>query len=610
MSWWRPQPPEPFAERVTKNLALRADAPVTGAARTCLQALQAIEPQASSAAADIATEAFRQLFNQLPAHMRTQAPASGKHMSVPLYELCPDCGKAVRELTAPFCGKEMRNAQQFYPLRKTLVENEARASGVNRFDVKAKSKIVAVDKYDAPPEELLRLYLSGTPFYDFFRARVPFVIPRHIWSSHAVVIAPPNFGKSQLLGSILANALNDPDPIALILLDPHGDLFEEAKERVPPERLVVIDPDTNPPDLNIMDFGGSNEHDAFEAFKFLLSSLAGGLSEKQETSAIALFELLKNIDGANLVTLHEVITEKPKKGQPSKFASAIERLPDVHRDFFNNLFFTGNYQETRDALQWKLLAALGRPAFRKMFSASRNSIDMDAFIRKRMVVVVKGGEGALGKEGMRIFLLYLVAQFYAAGKRRDAVPKEKRHLAMMLVDEASHVLQSPIIADILVELRKYQCSFVAATQVWSQVGEKVRPAVLGATAIKMVGAVQHDDASVLARECFTTVEFIRNMQAVERSHADWTVYISQTHADPSRPPPPKKALRVRCPYGILHALPKQATRAQELDVLLKHELGHPSRPETSATPAKKSEAQPEAADDGPAVRPGKDWSPE
>ena len=462
--------------------------------------------------------AFGHMFRRIPAaymstpqefmeaHERKTQPA----LTVPLYEII-DVGRAILDIWSAF--DRLREYDLLWELRKRLKDNEAMVHKVPARELYAKLRPLP-HELGVEPKKLAADFLYETPFAEFMRTEVPFRIPRGTWSSHGIIIAPPRFGKSQILGSFLRDALEDPDPRAIILLDPHGDLFRKAKKRLPPERLVVIDPDTNPPALNLMDFGTLSHFEALEAFKFLMSSLAGGLSPKQETCIPSLFELLKKIEGANFVTLHQIITEKALKGRPLKFADAIEQLDDEHRDFFHNLFYSGNFQETRDALQWKMLAALGRPAFKQMFSAKRNSIDMDRYIRERKVVLVKGGENALGKEGMRIFLLFLVSQYFAAGKRRDQIPEHQRHLAMMFVDEAHTVLQSPIISDILVELRKYECAFIAATQVWHQVAEDVRPAMLGATAIKIVGAIQHNDAMILSREMFCDHTFIRSLKAV------------------------------------------------------------------------------------------------
>ncbi|MGY4627226.1 hypothetical protein [Bradyrhizobium sp. USDA 4486] len=58
---------------------------------------------------------------------------------------------------------------------------------------------------------------------------------------------------------------------------------------------------------------------------------------KATVSIPSLFELLSRIPEANFVILHELITERPSRGDRSKYASVIEQLEDVHRDFFKNL---------------------------------------------------------------------------------------------------------------------------------------------------------------------------------------------------------------------------------------------------------------------------------
>jgi hypothetical protein len=512
--------------------------------------------------------------------------------TVPLHDILTSPGNAINSIMVAVCyNQALVEHALLAGLRKKIFENEADAHGLSVYE-RRKKKIPAPWEHDKPPEELCKMYLRGTPFLDLFNTQVPFTIPRDRWATHAIILAPSEWGKSELTGLYLREALEDPESRAIFLLDPHGDLFRKALPRVPPERLVVIDPDKNPPDLNILDYGVLSERTARETFKFLMSSLAGGLSPKQETCINPLFALLKQIDGANLVTLHDIITENARSAAKSSFAEPISRLDDIPRKFFENLWYTGNFSETRDALQWKLSAALSEPAFKKMFSATRNSIDVWRFIEERKVVLVKGGEAALGKEGMRLFLLFLIGQYYAAGKRREAIPEHKRHLAMMFVDEASNVLQSPIIADILIELRKYQCAFIAATQLWAHIAQDVRPAVLGSTGMRIVGKLGHDETMVLARDMETTPETIKNLKNIPRSHAEWCCYVRSVTP---------KAVVVTAPYGVLEGMAKRARAVEPAEAA-------PASQAPGPVPA----AQPVASEEPvgatePLIKPGKDW---
>jgi hypothetical protein len=205
-------------------------------------------------------------------------------------------------------------------------------------------------------------------------------------------------------------------------------------------------------------------------------------------------------------------------------------------------------EPTKAAIAWRLYAALASDTFRQMFSARHNSVNFDQLIAERKAVVVKGGFDSLGEEGMRIFLQFLVAQYYAAGMRRLKLSERDRHLNLFICDEASHILTTPVVARMLFDLRKVSCGFLGATQVWEQVATEVKAAVLGNTAIKIVGPVQHNDASVLSREMYCDIDFIRNMQRNDSDpNAPWAMYVSGMT---------KKAARVTVPFGVLEKMPR------------------------------------------------------
>ena len=449
-------------------------------------------------------------------------------------------------------------------VRKQLQENIAQQNGLSRMDLRTK-RVPLPHERDDDPHTLAFTTYKDTPFLEVLNARVPFTIARDRWPTHAVIIAPSEWGKSELTGVFLREAIEDADQRAVILCDPHGDLYNKALPRVPPERLVAIDLTKNPPDLNILDHSVMSERAALETFRFLMSSLAGGLSPKQETCIKPLFALLGKVRDANLMTLHDIITEQAKR--PTKFAAEIAQLDPLHRTFFENLWYTGNFQETRDALMWKVGAALDDATFRKMFTAKRNALDVSRWIEERKIVLIKSGD-QLDKEGTRLFFLFLVGQYYAAAKRRDAIPESQRHLAMMFVDEASVVLSSKIISDVLVEIRKYRCAFIAATQLWQHIAQEVRPAVLGSTGIRLLGQLGHDEASALYRDMKVPLETITGLKNVPRSHAQWCVYVRSVT---------EKGVVIQAPYGVLEGMPTQKTAPI---------------PERSSTPIREQNLQP------------------
>jgi hypothetical protein len=175
-----------------------------------------------------------------------------KTMSVPLSEAV-NCGRVITEILYQFyyCMED-----EMYEMRKTLQENENAIHGLTAYS-RIKTRIPPPTEVDKEPDELVWAYLKGTPFVEMFNTQVPFKIPRKTFASHGIILAPPNHGKTQLLGSLIGNFLSEPNPVGCFILDPHGDLFTILRTRVDPNRLVCLDPDTNPPPLNFLDFGNS-----------------------------------------------------------------------------------------------------------------------------------------------------------------------------------------------------------------------------------------------------------------------------------------------------------------------------------------------------------------
>jgi len=497
---------------------------------------KALSPKRAELATTTLAGFLYYLVNRLPS-------LEPSNLSAPLYTIAPNFPQIVDLIYSTFT-KFHDDSLLFQKLALQLSDNLLQCSGID--DIKSKKRRISPLEYSGNPLD----YLVKTPFYDLFNAQVPFAIPRRIWASHGIILAPPNHGKSQFLGSLVASFIseNDDNSPSIFLLDPHGDLFNNLCVRVPSHRLILLNPDDRPPPLNFLDFGNSTEPQILQTFSYLMSSLSAGLSDKQGAIVPYLLKLLRKIPNASLETLRLIVDEKVKKPQQSLFFEFISTLPQVDQGFFHTIFYHSSMDITKQAIAWKIYSAMSSDAFRQMFSAPTNSVNFDQLIADRKVVLVKGGRHSLGDDGMRIFLQFMIAQYFAAGLRRDRIPPDQRHLCIMFVDEAHTVVNSPVISNIFTELRKYGCGWCGATQLWSQIAEDVKSAVLGATAIKIAGPVAHSDAVVLSRDMGqrTTVDFIRSMKAVERSHADWAIHVQGLT---------ESAVRIRAAYGAVEKMP-------------------------------------------------------
>ena len=487
---------------------------------------------------------LRTLIDNLPASAFEDARDLTDEQSLPLSTLLPHLSTFPDFILSVFYLPDIEDEPIFYSLKSTLLNNMIRASGFDPSTYDGKRPLKALNDYPGTADAKVTAYLADTPFLGILADHIPFTIPEATYRKHGIILAPPGHGKTQLLGTLIARFLGTSTP--LIVLDPHGDLFENLRQRVDPSRLILLDPDTNPPALNFLDFGNASQVEILQTFTYLMSSLSGGLSDKQGAVVPYLLKLLQKIPNASIETLRLLVDEKVKKPSDSQFYDKIKSLDVVDQGFFEHQFYSGRMQETKDAIGWKLYAALTSDAFREMFSAPKNEFDASAAIRGKKIVLVKGSERTLGETGLPVFLQFIVSQFFLAALKRAVIPEKDRHLAVIFADEASHIFNHQTTR-ILTECRKYGLGFLAATQLVEQIPTEVKAAVYGATAIKIAGPVSHTDAQLLAREMHATGDFIRSLKAVERSHAEFAFYVSGLT---------DKAVKVTVPYGTLEALPR------------------------------------------------------
>jgi hypothetical protein len=508
--------------------------------------------------------------------------------TVPLIDMAPAPADLVAQIVALLLELSPKNDDAFSPGAELARGVQEALLNTSRISAEAAAKnpyrLVSPQQSGLTGEDLVAAFLGrDNPLFTLLTTPVPFAIPRIKWSSHGVVFARPNHGKSQLLGSVAYALLQRGDCGALIL-DPHGDLFHSllALDLFHPEhgplrhRLDVIDI-TDPrglPPFNIIATGRTTEVGAQQTFAFLLSSFASEWTPKQATVSNYLLKLLRTIPNAQIDTLRLLLTDPAKSVATSQFADAITALPAFERDFFDSQFFTPRMKETTSAMGWKIFNVLSNPAFKEMFSATHSCLDAFACMQGKRIVLVNAGNQLLGEEGMEIFLQFLLGQFYAAAFLRAEIPEADRHLFMLMVDEASHVFKSsPHVGRILTETRKYNVAFFGATQLTDHMSPEVKTAVYGATAIRFAASASADSSTALAREMFCTSDFIRSMRSFERSHAEWAVQVTDlTH---------NRAVKMTLPSGIVHA----ASRMTAADIEIVRDRNHARLMATVPAPA-------------------------
>ena len=238
--------------------------------------------------------------------------------------------------SAPGCSRVTEPyALAFWHTRHQLFSNVLAASGLTFAQAEANpQRAVFPHMSDLPPDELAAAYLAGTPFLEFVRTPVAFVIPRNAYRAHTAIFGPSDHGKTQTIQHIVAGFMNEPDPPALFIMDSMGAMLRKIQELAVFEehlkgRLVVLDPaGPRPPKLNFFKLSGGSPAQQMEILFYLFKALDQSLTARMRTTVTFLTQLMRAIDGS-FTDLRNVCEEKKPQ-----HVDVINALPTAARDCF------------------------------------------------------------------------------------------------------------------------------------------------------------------------------------------------------------------------------------------------------------------------------------
>ena len=482
------------------------------------------------------------------------------------------------------------NTPGFEKITKQLQMNMCEVSGIAyHYRYQLESKLVYPSQSDLTGEPLIRAYLKNTPFADLLAVSVPLAIPGKLLAEHSAMFAPAGHGKTQALQALILGWLTQPDPPAMFIIDSHGDMLRNI-ERLAlfnttlKDRLVIIDPeDPTPPALNFLDFSG-NEAAVAELFTYLMSALSSDLTSKQSTVVAFILRLMTAIPNATIDTLRQVMEDNAKTIGASKFANVIATLDPITQDFFKNQFYgSGSMGVTKQAVARRIYALLANPVFQRMFSAPKNRFNALEAMQQKKIVLINTSMKLLRSDASSVFGRYMIAQILAAAYDRGSIPEKDRHLALLIVDEASQYMDDQI-ETILAEARKFGLGLFFATQFLEQLPTNVKAAVNGNTSIKFAGPVSHGDANALGREMYSSGEFLRSMKKTDTS-TQFAVHVKTVTPT---------AIPVTIPFGVMEAAPKMSNA--ELAVIRERNRAAvgitPTAPPASPPPQSRSRTTP------------------
>lgn len=305
-------------------------------------------------------------------------------------------------------------------------------------------------------------------------------LARSALEQHVHLIGGTGTGKSTLMLNMLAEAMQAGRGV--LLVDPHGDLWEKALRLVPPARrddLVLVHP-TDPRGaftMNALERIGEDrdiEHarivdeflDLFKRTLWREVPLAfGPMFENYFRNGLLLLLNAKDKDAS--------ILDFPRVFGDDCFRAGLLgncTNPDVSF-FWNDIVAKARGDSDLDNhapyVVCKLTPITGNATLKRIFGATTSGLDLGQVIERQQICLINLAQPHIGKEASRFLGGMITARLVAAAKAQCTRPLDQRKRIDVHLDEF-HTYISAGLADALAEVRKFGLNLVLANQSLSQ----------------------------------------------------------------------------------------------------------------------------------------------
>jgi Type IV secretion-system coupling protein DNA-binding domain len=343
--------------------------------------------------------------------------------------------------------------------------------------------------------------------------RMPVTDPR----SHTYIIGRPGCGKSTLMLNLMHQDIMNGE--AVVLIDPHGDLWKEVRDCVPAHRredlLVYHMGDLKQqPRMNVLELGPGDP----AAERALVVDTMYQLVRRLMFSGLSMDStgpMFNKYFRAALMLLLEAEGPNAKLEQfetifaDSDYRDELRRRPSVsaqtREQWEQILAVNGNDHSIESVTPWitsKVSQLTQSGILKPILGASTTSFTFDEVLKNKKILLINLANGQIGAEAAGLLGGVLTHRLEQAAKRQSTIDFKDRHKASIYFDEF-HTFASEFIRPLMAETRKYGLRVTLANQTLSQminndISGGVFREVLGNCANTICFAVDSTDAAHLA----------------------------------------------------------------------------------------------------------------
>ena len=436
---------------------------------------------------------------------------------IPACELLPDVSDAIGNTVNWLWSEDARRLNIGGTFRNTFNENRRVASAqvLSKTAIEQGERLYPAEyahETKATPSIVAAAYLRGTPLSNIFLMPVPWGFSEALRPEHGVIVAGSGGGKTQFLESLILDDLELDDPPGIILIDSKGEMIERIAhlDVFHPDhgrlrdRLIIID-HKDKPALNMFDVDEELVNTKINEVASLMRYFFGGLfgsqlSDQMDVLFLPLLHLVLRIKGATLHTFAELV------GNPRKYPDVLAKIPQGPRNFILNHYDDRGYAQTKTGIVTRLHRIINEVTLDEMFSARNNAVDIGRALNEGKIILVSTDADGL-QDLSPIFGKYFIAQVMNAGLSRGSRQRVKGRPIHFYIDECAPYVDDKL-AQMLTTIRSYGVGVMMAFQGEWQM-KTYTQAILGNTAIKVVGQASEADARAFASDMHTSPEFIQ-----------------------------------------------------------------------------------------------------
>lgn len=336
-------------------------------------------------------------------------------------------------------------------------------------------------------------------------------------TSHTYIIGRPGSGKSTLLLHLILQDIEAGR--AVVLIDPHGDLWTDIRDRLPAHRAKDIqlvhmgDPQLQP-QLNLLELGPGDPAEARARvvdtlcqlvrrlmFSGLTINATGPMFNKYFRAALMLL-LEGEAANAQIQMVERIFTDSDYRGE---LLARPNVSPETRQQWQQILDVDASDHRLDNVVPWvtsKLTMITQSAILRPILGATTTSLDFDRVLAEKKVCLINLANGRIGAEAAGLLGGILTHRLEQSAKRQECVETDKRNTASVYFDEF-HTFASELLRPLMAESRKFGLRVTLANQTLSQMVNNhidggVFREVLGNCANTIVFAVDVDDARYLA----------------------------------------------------------------------------------------------------------------